>query len=71
MATTHIELRLVWPVLAPDRHKLFAACELRVKQRIERVVEYLRHLARRHAQVVQDRHIVKERDYGRNDHLVL
>ena len=71
MATTHVELRLVWPVLAPDSHKLFAARELRVKQRIERVVEYMRHLTRRSAQVVQDRHVVQERDYGRHDHLVL
>ena len=49
MATTYVELRLVWPVLAPDRHKLFASCKLRVKQRLERVVEYLRHFARRRA----------------------
>jgi hypothetical protein len=39
---THVELRLVWPVLTPDRHELFVARELRVKQRLERVVEYIR-----------------------------
>ena len=71
MATTHVELRLVWPVLAPDSHKLFAARELRVKQRLERVVEYMRHFPRRRAQAVQDRHVVQERDHGRDDYLVL
>jgi hypothetical protein len=70
-ATTHVELRFVWPVLAPDRHELFAARELRVKQRLERVIKYMRHFARRGAQVVQDRHVVEERDYGRDDYLVL
>jgi hypothetical protein len=68
---THVELRLVWPVLAPDRHELFAARELRVEQRLERVVKYMRHFARRGAQAVQDRHVVQERDYGRDDYLVL
>ena len=71
MKTTHVELRLVWPVLATDRHELFAARELRVEERLERVVEYVRHFARRGAQAIQDRHVVQERDYRRDDYLVL
>jgi hypothetical protein len=68
---THVELRLVWPVLAPDRDELFSPRELRVKQRLERVVEYMRHFARRGAQAVYDRHVVQECDYGHDDDLVL
>ena len=60
---TYVEPRLVWPVLAPDRHKLFATCKLGVKQRLERVVEYMSHFARRGAQAVQDRLIIQECDF--------
>ncbi len=69
--TTHVEPRLVWPVLGSNWHELFVARELRVEQRLERVVEYVRHFARRGAQAVQDRHVVQERDYGCDDELVL
>ena len=69
--TTHVEPRLVWPVLSPNWHELFVARELRVEQRLERVVEYMRHFARRGAQAVQDRHVIQERDYGCDDELVL
>lgn len=51
-ATTHVELCLVWPVLASDRHELFTARKFGVEQRLERVVEYMRHFARRGAQAV-------------------
>ena len=46
-ARTHVEIRLVWPVLAPDWHELFAVRELRVEQHLGRAIEYMRHFARR------------------------
>jgi hypothetical protein len=68
---THVELRLLWPVLGSHQHELFAPRELRVKQCLERVVEYMCHFAWRGAQAVYDRYIIQQRDYGRDDYLVL
>jgi hypothetical protein len=48
-AMTHVELRLV---LAPNRHKIFAARKLRVEQRLERMVKYMRYFTWRGVQVV-------------------
>lgn len=61
---THVKLRRVRPVLAPDGHKRLIACKRGVKQRLERVVEYTRDLAGARGQLREDGRVGEQRDYG-------
>lgn len=66
-----MKLRLVRPVVATKRHEPLLARQPGVKQRLERMVEYARHFARRGAQLLEHRDVIQVRDHGRHDHPVL
>lgn len=68
---THVKFFLVRPIVAPDRYEPFLTRELGIEQRLERVVEYSRHLARRCVQRVQHGDVVQVGDHGRHHHLEL